>query len=259
MTMIWYTLIVFLATILGAVSGIGGGIIIKPAFDLLGRDGAVVIGSYSTIAVFFMCLVALYRQSKSGLVFDKHRLISLSIGSLLGGMLGELLFRQVIQNLANHRVVGVQSLLLFFVLLVVLVLTRLADRLPRFVLQNPLGICLLAGMISALSVFIGIGGGPLNVIALAICFALTPKEAVPYSLAMIFLAQLPKLIAIGISPPKGLSGGLVLVLLLTALCGGSIGTRLNRRLSDQAVKGIYSAMMLGLLLLSAYQILRFLS
>ena len=52
MEILLYPIIVFLETALGTTSGVGGGAIIKPVFDLIGIDNVTVIGIYSTIAVF---------------------------------------------------------------------------------------------------------------------------------------------------------------------------------------------------------------
>ena len=57
-----YSIIVWIATFIGAITGLGGGIIIKPAFDFVGLDQAAMISVYSTIAVFSMCIVSLYKR-----------------------------------------------------------------------------------------------------------------------------------------------------------------------------------------------------
>lgn len=76
MTLTWlYTIIVLCATTIGAITGLGGGVIIKPLFDLLGADTATVIGLYSSVAVFTMCLVSIYKQLKQGFNFKLNILI----------------------------------------------------------------------------------------------------------------------------------------------------------------------------------------
>ena len=94
--MIWiYGIVIFLATALGATTGAGGGAIIKPVFDLIGVDSVATIGIYSTIAVFSMCLSSLYKHRKSGQGFDSKIMLTLSVGSLLGGYIGEQVFKKV--------------------------------------------------------------------------------------------------------------------------------------------------------------------
>ncbi len=55
MQLIIYSIIVLCATMIGAITGLGGGIIIKPAFDVVGMDTTSMISVYSTVAVFTMC------------------------------------------------------------------------------------------------------------------------------------------------------------------------------------------------------------
>ena len=127
--MIWiYGIVIFLATALGATTGAGGGAIIKPVFDLIGVDSVATIGIYSTIAVFSMCLSSLYKHRKSGQGFDSKIMLTLSVGSLLGGYIGEQIFKKVVVLLDNNVVTRVQSFLLLFVLITVLLFTILVSK-----------------------------------------------------------------------------------------------------------------------------------
>ena len=108
------------------------GAIIKPVFDLIGIDNVTVIGIYSTIAVFSMCLSSICKHSRSGVVFDKKILYGLSLGSMLGGLLGDSIFKQLTQEIPNHSVTLIQSILLCIVLLAVLLFTRFCHSLPPF-------------------------------------------------------------------------------------------------------------------------------
>ena len=256
MEILLYPIIVFLATALGATSGAGGGAIIKPVFDGIGIDSASVIGIYSTIAVFSMCLASIYKHRSSGMVFDKRILYGLSLGSLLGGLLGDRIFKQLTQEIPNHSVTLIQSILLFSVLLAVLLFTRFSQSLLSFKLQRLSLIFLLGLLVGSLSVFLGIGGGPLNVIVLSGLMGLTTKDSAPYSIAMIFFAQIPKIINILlVDQSVGFRWQLVPLLVLSAILGGTYGTQLNRKLSNKQVNTIYSTMMAGLLLLCLYNIL----
>ena len=256
MEILLYPIIVFLATALGATSGAGGGAIIKPVFDLIGIDNVTVIGIYSTIAVFSMCLSSIYKHSRSGMVFEKKILYGLSMGSVLGGLLGDSIFKQLTQEIPNHSVTLIQSILLFIVLLAVLLFTRFSHSLPPFQLQSLPIIFLLGLNVGALSVFLGIGGGPLNVIILVGLMGFTTKDSAPYSIAMIFFAQIPKIISLLlVDQAENFRWQLVPFLVISAILGGTVGTQLNRKLSNKQVNSIYSLMMAGLLLICVYNIL----
>lgn len=255
MEIILYALVVFIATALGATSGAGGGAIIKPVFDFIGIDNVTVIGMYSTIAVFAMCLSSIHKHSKSGVAFEKKVLYGLSVGSLLGGLVGDFIFKLVTLEISNSKVTLLQSFLLFFVLLSVFLFTRLSDRLPKYRIRNSVTIFFVGTLVGALSVFLGIGGGPLNVIVLVGFMSYNTKDSAPYSIAMIFFAQIPKIIKmIMIAQPDSFRWKLVPLIVIAAIFGGSIGTSINRKFSNKQVNFIYSCMMLALLILCCYNI-----
>ncbi|MFC3929021.1 sulfite exporter TauE/SafE family protein [Streptococcus caprae] len=249
MTAVIYGLIVLFATALGATTGAGGGAIIKPVFDLIGIDNATTIGIYSTIAVFSMCLSSLYKHSKSGQGFDKTIMLLLAVGSLIGGYLGDKVFKAATQSISNSKVTMTQAILLFFVLLAVLLFTQCKDRLPKFQVRNKLAIFGFGLAVGTLSVFLGIGGGPLNIIVLLGLMSMTAKESTPYSIGMIFFAQIPKILLILFATPaETFDLATVPVIAVTAVVGGYLGTRINHHLSEKQVTLIYGLMMAGLLI-----------
>ncbi|GAD46371.1 MULTISPECIES: sulfite exporter TauE/SafE family protein [Streptococcus] len=249
MEIILYTLIVLFATALGAVTGAGGGAIIKPVFDLVGMDTAGTISVYSTIAVFSMCLSSIYKHSKSGIVLQKKIMLGLSIGSLAGGLLGDTVFKVVTDSIPNERVTFIQSIFLFLVLFSVLIFTRFSERIPKAKWRN-LFFSLAAGFAAGLiSVFLGIGGGPLNIIILMGFMSYSAKESVPYSIAMIFFAQIPKILKLLLQPHLySFNLTLIPLIVIAAVVGGNIGTHLNHHFNEKQVTNMYTLMMLGLLL-----------
>ena len=77
-----------IASIIGALTGVGGGIVLKTFYDLVNAGGVLATGFYSTVLVFTMCIVSVLKQIKSGFNFDWPFLISISIGSIFGGCIG---------------------------------------------------------------------------------------------------------------------------------------------------------------------------
>ena len=51
-----YSIIIFIACTVGALVGIGGGVIIKPLLDFIGVHTVEVVGFISTCAVFAMSI-----------------------------------------------------------------------------------------------------------------------------------------------------------------------------------------------------------
>ena len=71
MIIILHSIIVLVATTLGAIAGLGGGVIIKPFFDTLGIFNTSTIAFYSSVAVLTMSVVSIIKQIKSGFSFSK--------------------------------------------------------------------------------------------------------------------------------------------------------------------------------------------
>lgn len=248
-----YCVVILVATLLGAVAGLGGGVIIKPLLDLVGYHDAATINIYSCVAVFTMCCVSLTKQLRAGFEFDKKMVLSISAGSLLGGVLGDKVFGSLTGSFENHLVKAIQAGVLAIVLGLILVYTLRQDRMPSWRLTNPVTIFAAGLALGALAVFLGIGGGPLNVAALSLLFALGAKEGAVYSLAIIFFSQLSKIV---LSTASGalfaVDLSFVPVVVIPAVTGGLIGTFGNRSLSEQGVRRIYVVVMCLLPLISLY-------
>ena len=62
MTFFLYFLIAIGATTVGSLTGMGGGVIIKPVMDVMGAYDAATIGVLSSITVFSMSVVSIGKQ-----------------------------------------------------------------------------------------------------------------------------------------------------------------------------------------------------
>ena len=87
-----YSLIIFFATFLGAFVGLGGGVIIKPLLDLIGHDSIATVNFISAFAVFSMSISSTIKHIKAKTKIDFKFIITLSIGSVAGGIAGSRLF-----------------------------------------------------------------------------------------------------------------------------------------------------------------------
>lgn len=131
-----YALVIITATTLGAVAGLGGGVIIKPLLDLVGAHDAATINLYSCVAVFTMCCVSLIKQLRAGFHFDRQMVLSVSAGSLLGGVLGDKVFSALTGSFDNHLVKAVRAGILAVVLGLILTYTVEQDQMPSWRLRT---------------------------------------------------------------------------------------------------------------------------
>lgn len=64
-TVVIYTVLVFATSAIGALTGIGGGVVRKPVFDALGNFNATEIAFLNVLTVLAMSLVSILKQSKN--------------------------------------------------------------------------------------------------------------------------------------------------------------------------------------------------
>ena len=250
-----YTLIILIATTAGALGGLGGGVIIKPLFDAIGVHDASTVGVYSTLAVFTMCIVSIGKQLKNGFSFDLKMVISISLGSLCG-LAGEKIFSVIAADFSNSTVKIIQATLLAICLVVILGYTINKNKIKHYHLKNIIAIFAVGLFLGSISIFLGIGGGPLNVVLLMILFSFTIKEATIYSIATIFFSQISKIATLLITKELFTYDlSLVPYICVAAIVGGMMGTIINQKMSESRITQFFNGLMTGLLVLSLYNII----
>lgn len=113
-------------------------------------------------------------------------------------------------------------------------------------------------MISGISLgflasFLGIGGGPINVALLMLCFGMTIKAATVYSIITIFCSQLAKIIAIGTTTGFGRYDLKILFYIIpAAIIGGFLGATLSGKISAKKVRIIYQLVLIFVFAINIY-------
>lgn len=249
-----YLIIIILANTVGSLSGMGGGVLIKPLFDLLGYHSMLEISFYSSVAVFTMSLVSTYGQLKNKIKINPTLTYTLSIGSVLGGILGSVLLNSFVIFFTNEKTVELIQMILFIVTLLFSYFYSLVN-LKGFDIKNKYVMVSVGILLGGLASFLGIGGGPINVALVMFLFWTKLKEATVYSIIMIFCSQLFKLLTIYFTTGFGSYDKTILLYIIpAAIIGGFIGARLSGKLSDRAVKKVYQLIIICVLLLTFYNI-----
>ena len=238
MHIIIYSIIVLCATMIGAITGLGGGIIIKPAFDFVGIDTTSMISVYSTVAVFTMCLVSIYKRSKQGFHVQKQIALGLAFGSIVGGKIGDVI--------------------LFLLLGGIILFTLNKESIRTLEVSNLVAIVTIGLTVGMISVYLGIGGGPLNIALLVYFFSMKAKDAAAYSILMIFFAQIIKMGTVIRDFEKYNNVSLViLAIAIFAVLGGWIGTKIQSKLTHEAVEKLYLGLMAILVFMTAFNVFKF--
>ena len=154
----------FLASVAGAVCGIGGGVLIKPILDMFGVLSVASISFLSGCTVLSMSCYSVVKARLSGSsLVDMRTGTPLAAGAALGGVAGKMMF-QYISGLAEdkNQVGAVQAGCLLVITLGTLIYTLRKDRIKTRRVSNA-AVCILIGLVLGIfSSFLGIGGGPIN-------------------------------------------------------------------------------------------------
>lgn len=249
-----YFFVAIIATTVGALAGLGGGVIIKPSLDLLGHYDIGTISLLSTFTVFSMSVIAIYRQIRSGFKIEKQ-LLYLASGAIIGGILGKSLFILLIEAVPEQLASGIQALLLAGLLIIVL----FKKFLPDFEVKNSLIVLIVGLILGTTASFLGIGGGPINVAVIMMFLKMDIKKSAVASVFVILLSQSSKILSFLLT--TGFAAydlSMLWYMVPAAVIGGLVGSLLNKHLEHHHIHWIFNtlvALLIGLNLFNAYSFL----
>lgn len=260
--MVIFFLVALGASAVGAVCGIGGGVIIKPVLDLLHLETVSAISFLSGCTVLTM---SCYSVGKSLLAGEKRVSLRtgtpLAAGAAAGGLLGNQLF-SLVRALSDtpDRVGAVQAACLAAVTVGTLLYTLNKARIPTYRLRNKWACAAIGLALGCMSSFLGIGGGPINLVALYFFFSMDTKAAAANSLYIIFFSQLCSLLTTLITASVPEFRWPVLALMAAGgLGGGILGRKLNRRMDGRAVERLFILLMAVIICISLFNTWRYLT
>lgn len=256
--LIFFT-VAMIASIVGAICGIGGGVIIKPVLDFLHLETVSTISFMSSCTVLTM---SCYSVGRSMLSRDRRVDVRtgtpLAIGAAVGGLLGNRLFSLIRDMSPDPNAVGsVQAICLAVVTLGTLLYTVNKHRIHTHSVSG-LPACVTIGLVlGCMSSFLGIGGGPINLVVLYFFFSMETKTAAANSLYIILFSQIASVVFTVISGAVPPFRWEVLVLMAAGGIGGGItGRALNRKMDDAAVEKLFVVLMaviIGISVMNAWR------
>lgn len=253
--------ICFMASTIGAICGIGGGVIIKPALDAFGIMDVSTISFLSGCTVLSMTTYSVVKAKRSGSSrINQETGIPLALGAAIGGVFGKYLF-QIIKGMSADpdRVGAIQASCLLLVTLGTLLYTIFKKRIKTYNIESK-GICACIGLIlGIMSSFLGIGGGPINLVVFFFFFSMDTKTAAENSLYTIFFSQIASLIySIASGSVPEFSIGMLALMAGSGICGGICGRSFNKKLNNELVDRLFIGLMMILILINVYNIYKFL-
>ncbi len=256
-----YFFIALGASIAGAISGIGGGIIIKPVFDGLGTFDVGTISFLSGCTVLSMTTMTLLRSRKSTVKLNKRVGTLLAAGGVAGGLVGKYLFDILREWFGNDKLIGAsQSILLLLMTSGVIVFTIYKGRIKPLHRDGNF-FCLLTGLLlGSIAAFLGIGGGPINLAVLYLFFSMDSKTAALNSIYIIFFSQLTSLLfSIASGNVPEFNSQILLAMITGGVLGGVAGPYFSGKLSHRGIDKLFTFILCGIIVICIYNLFRWVS
>lgn len=256
-------LVCFFSSTVGAVCGIGGGVIIKPVLDALEIVEVTSVSFLSGCTVLSMAVVSLYKnlRKRDDFEFDNIFATILALGSVVGGVVGRESYQQIINHLENRSAVAaVQAGILALVTFGTLAYTLFKKKIPAKNIKNRMFVFVTGIVLGMMSAFLGIGGGPINLVVLFYFFSMETKQAALNSIYVIMFSQISSLSATlfrGNMPP--VDKGILLLMVLGGVSGGLVGCRINRKIESETVDKLFMCLMGVIIFISVYNFFLYIS
>jgi len=245
-----YFVVILIACVIGAVVGLGGGIFIRPIFDAIGYHDVLNIQFFSSIAIVSMAIVSTIRKMQDGTKIKAGVAVIVSVGAVVGGVFGNLLVEHLVAVFPDEvQFQRIQTGATVVVLCLSLVATF--NNHVRVEIRSRVFYAALGIFLGAISTFLGIGGGPINVPVFMIFFDLPVKVATAYSIVVIFFSHFSRLVTMGFTEGYGQFDLQMLVFIIPAAgFGGLIGARFSKIFSDATVKKLFVATIILVIVLN---------
>lgn len=254
-----YFLVGLIASTIGAISGIGGGVFIKPILDLLGHYDIATINFLSAATVFTMACVSLFKVKLVNIKSQGKVSLIIALGSIIGGLIGKSIFNYLLYFInSNSLISAIQSGILSVLIIAIFLLIRYKHKFKVHKIEGKLIIIIIGFGLGVISAFLGIGGGPLNIAILMFLFSMNAKSAAFNSILIIFFSQFASLSFLGISTSFIEVNMKMLPFILTGgALGGLVGTRMTKNIKSHQIEYILSVSLLIIFLINIYNLIQF--
>ncbi|MEG1848424.1 MAG: sulfite exporter TauE/SafE family protein [Clostridium sp.] len=251
-----YFIIALLTSTIGAISGIGGGVILKPLLDSMRTLDISQINFLSGCTVLTMSFVSLLKSRADFTSACVKSAAPIAFGSCIGGVIGKMLLQNLCTMLTvSENISIIQSTMLLLINILMLWYITHKSSIHQIILTN-IFICIIIGLfLGTLSSFLGIGGGPLNIGILCVFFSMSPKQSAIHSLFIIFCSQFFNLIA-GIimhTIPEFFFATLF-IMCIGGILGAMVGTHIRNSIKNRTADKILHYLLIGLISLNLYNI-----
>ncbi|MDP9738590.1 UNVERIFIED_ORG: putative membrane protein YfcA [Bacillus sp. B2I3] len=271
--MVWLVLvgIGLLAGSIGALVGLGGGIIIVPSLLYLGTSKNIIDELTPQVAVGVSTVIMIFTGLSSTLSYLKHKVVDYKAGLIffIGGAPGGIMGAHVNKNLNAEAFSLYFGIFMVFMAIVLLVKNRLKPMLFKpgkgkivktYITENghsfsygyhPLLAVFISFVVGFSSGLFGIGGGALMVPVMMLLFFFPPHMAVATSMFMVFLSSITNSIThISLG---NVNWPYAFALIPGAWFGAKLGAFINTRLKSASLENMLKIVLIIIGLRLIYQ------
>ncbi len=251
-----YFLICLAATTAGGISGVGGGVIIKPVLDAVSGMDAATASFLSGCTVLAMTATSMLRSRGGPVRVEKRRGTLLAMGAAAGGVLGKEIF-ELVRSAGGVTVDIVQQAMMILLTAGVFVYTLNRQKVKTKDVKNAAACVAIGLTLGLLSAFLGIGGGPVNLAVLYYFFSMDSKTAALNSLYVILFSQAASFIntlARGTVPE--FDWPVLIAMCAGGVLGGFLGRGISAKLTNRDVDRLFLVIMAVITLISCYSLVR---
>ena len=250
--------IALLACTIGAICGMGGGVIIKPILDATGLYSVAAINFMSGCTVLGMSTwsifkLTIHKEANS----DLRKTGCLAVSAAVAGVVGKQLYKIVEGQYQDPDTAGaMQAGILMLATILTLLYTVNKEKIPTCQIEKTSTFLLIGFGLGLLGAFLGIGGGPFNVAIICALFSVSIKEAAQNSMYIIFCSQGMGLLSLVIDKnvpqiSTWVLGGMI----GSGILGSELGRQISKRVSEKKVVLLFEAAMVGIILLNIWNII----
>lgn len=227
----------------------------KPVLDMF---SLVSVSTASFLSAMTVLAMTGYTTAKNLMSKNKviavHEVAPLAIGAAMGGVAGKYLFEQIQEMLPYADKVGaVQAVFLGLVALGALVYTVCKSRIKTRNVKSLAASVLIGLCLGIMSSFLGIGGGPIDLVVLLYFFSMDTKRAVQNSLFVILFSQAFSLIYMLVSGTVPAFEPAALILMIAGGIGGGIcGRKISAKISNSTTDKLFIGLLALIVLISVY-------
>ncbi len=252
-------IVCIVASGVGAIVGAGGGVIIKPVLDMLGVLPVSTVSFCAGCTVLGMSVCSLIRNRKDGVQLKIKTSTALALGAVIGGLIGKYLFELVRNGFGDEQMLGaIQAVCLTLVNLGVFLYVCNKEKLPSHHVNNIFVIIIIGIILSVISSFLGIGGGPCNVAVLFFFFSMDAKEAAKNSIYVIIFSQVSNIVSALVTQSVPAFEWKHLICMIIGGVGGAlIGAAVSKRIDNKGVEKVFKIFLLVITLIAFYNVLKY--